>query len=146
MANADVWKWVDVYGKTHFVDTMTTIYTWLDESGKVYYSDKPEHADAISVELVWHSSGGLDNREGSDGAGATHPEKEIDPNESVSDRFEREAAEAYYCKRATEIYNSYVNAPKLYKTSADGEKEYLSEEEAAETLAETEARVAELCK
>ena len=57
-ANADVWKWVDVYGKTHFVDTMTTIYTWLDEFGKVNYSDKPDHADAVSVELVWHSIGG----------------------------------------------------------------------------------------
>ena len=47
-ASADVWKWVDAYGKTHFVDTMTTIYTWLDESGKVHYSDKPEHANAVS--------------------------------------------------------------------------------------------------
>ena len=26
-ANADVWKWVDANGKTHFVDTMKPIYT-----------------------------------------------------------------------------------------------------------------------
>ena len=54
-------------------------------------------------------------------------------------------AEAYYCRRATEIYDSYVNAPQLYKTSADGEKEYLSDEEAEATLSETKARVDELC-
>ena len=27
-ANADVWKWVDAFGKTHFVNTMTPIFTW----------------------------------------------------------------------------------------------------------------------
>ena len=144
-ANADVWKWVDVYGKTHFVDTMTTIYTWLDEYGKVHYSDKPEHADAVSVELVWHSIGDLANTEGSDGTAGTFRGKEIDPNETVDERIEREMAEAYYCKRAGEIYDSYVNAPKLYKTNADGEKVYLTDEEAEATLSETKAKVAELC-
>ncbi len=146
VANADIWKWVDVYGETHFVSTMTTIYTWLDEYGKVNYSDKPEHADALSVELVWHSTGDIDEDEGSDGQGTTIPEEKIDPNETPSDRLEREAAEAYYCKRAKEIYDSYSNAPKLYKTNDEGEKVYLTEEEAAATLADTEARVAQLCR
>jgi hypothetical protein len=54
-------------------------------------------------------------------------------------------AEAYYCKRATEIYDSYVNAPRLYKTGADGEPEYLSDEEATQTIAETKAKVDDLC-
>ena len=34
-ANADIWKWVDANGKTHFVDTTTPIYTWIDEFGRV---------------------------------------------------------------------------------------------------------------
>jgi hypothetical protein len=33
----------------------------------------------------------------------------------------------------------------LYKTNTDGEREYLSAEEAAATIAETEAGVAEWC-
>ncbi len=144
-ASADVWKWVDVYGKTHFVDTMTTIYTWLDEYGKVHYSDKPEHAEAVSVELVWHSTGRLADKKGADGSAAASRDKEIDPNETVDERIEREMAEAYYCKRAREIYDSYANAPQLYKTGADGEKVYLTGEEAEEILADTKARVAELC-
>ncbi len=143
-ASADVWKWVDIYGNTHFVDTMTTIYIWLDEFGKVHYSDKPEHADAISVELVWHSPGELDDGEASDSAGTASLRRNLDPNETEIDRIERERAEAYYCKRAREIYDSYVNAPKLYKTSADGKKVYLTGEEAEAMLAETEAKVAEL--
>ena len=37
-ATADVWKWVDADGKTHYVDTRTSIFTWV-EDGKVSYSD-----------------------------------------------------------------------------------------------------------
>jgi len=144
-ASADVWKWVDAFGDTHFVDTMTTIYTWLDEFGKVHYSDKPEHANAVSVELVWHSTGALNGEDASDDAGVTRPKRKIDPNETEIDRIERERAEAYYCKRASKIYDSYVNAPKLYKTSADGKKVYLTGEEVEVMLSETEAKVAKLC-
>ena len=58
----------------------------------------------------------------------------------------REQAEAYYCKRATEIYDSYLNAPQLYRTNEKGEREYLSKKEAAATIAETKAKRDELCQ
>jgi len=143
VANADVWKWVDAGGKTHFVDTKKPIYTWVDEVGDVHYSDTPDHEDAVSVQLVWHSSGTLadvDEDEDKSGSGFAHP------GETPEERAEREQAEAYYCKRATEIYESYVNAPRLYKTNENGEREYLSKEDAAATIAETRARKDELCR
>ena len=144
-ANADVWKWTDAAGKTHFVDTLTPIYTWVDEVGKIHYSDKPGHEDAISVDLVWHSTGALDEQSDDEvkdesGSGYAHP------GETAEDRAERESAEAYYCKRATEIFDSYVNAPRLFSTNADGEREYLSDESAAATIAETKAKKDELCR
>ena len=142
-AQADVWKWVDAQGKTHFVDTNTPIYTWVDESGDVHYSDTPDHEDAVSVELVWVSSGSLDevaNSEDKSGSGYAYP------GETPEQRAEREKAEAYYCKRATEIYESYVNAPRLYKTNDAGEREYLSKEDAAKTIAETRAQKDDLCR
>lgn len=140
-AAADVWKWVDASGKTHFVDTMKPIYTWIDENGKRYYSDTPGHEDAVSVQLVWHSSGSLEDLE--------DPETEDGyayPGETAEERAEREAADAYYCKRATEIFESYVNAPRLYRTNDAGEREYLTEKEAAATVADTKARMNELCR
>lgn len=140
-AAADVWKWVDATGKTHFVDTMTPIYTWVDEFGKRHYSDTPGHEDAVSVELVWHSAGSLDEID--------EPETEdryAYPGETAEERAEREAADAYYCKRATEIFESYLNAPRLYRTNDAGERQYLSEKEAAATVAETKARMDELCR
>ena len=67
---------------------------------------------------------------------------DLRPGETAADREQRMQAEAYYCKRATEIYDSYINAPALYKTAADGEKTYLSDEEAADlALGEDERAV-----
>ena len=140
-AGADVWRWVDANGKTHFVDTMKPIYTWVDEFGKAYYADTPGHEDAVSVELVWHSSGTLADVEQDEESGGY-----AYPGETAEDRAEREAAEAYYCKRATEIYDSYMNAPQLYRTDENGERVYLSKKEAAQTIAETRAKRDELCK
>jgi len=141
-ATADIWKWVDSEGKTHFVDTETPIYTWVDEAGEQHYSDMPDHEDAISVELVWHSTGSLDDvADSGDGAGSGPAY----PGESLEERYEREQAEAYYCKRATEIYESYLNAPQLYRTNDTGEREYLSKEDKLKTLAETRAKRDALC-
>jgi len=142
-AQADVWKWVDASGKTHFVDTNTPIYTWVDETGDIHYSDTPDHEDAVSVELVWVSSGSItDVNSGKDESGSGYAY----PGETPEQREEREKAEAYYCKRATEIYESYMNAPRLYKTNEAGERVYLSKEEAAKTIAETRAQKDELCR
>jgi hypothetical protein len=143
-AQADVWKWVDASGKTHFVDTIKPIFTWADDFGKVHYSDTPDHEDAVSVELVWHSSGSLADVNG----GEAEPESGgyAYPGETAEERAEREKAEAHYCKRATEIYESYVNAPQLYRTNENGEREYLSKEEASATIAETKAKRDELCR
>lgn len=141
VAHADVWMWTDAKGDTHFVDTNTPIYTWVDESGDVHFSDTPDHEDAVSVELVWVADGTLEELEsGEDESGSAYP------GETAEDRLEREQAEAYYCKRATEIYESYVNAPRLYKTSEEGERVYLSKEEAAKTIAETRAQKDEMCR
>ena len=141
-ASADIWKWVDANGKTHFVDTMTPIYTWIDEFGKLHYSDTPDHEDAVAVQLILVSKGNLDDLqasadEGSDGYAF--------PGETPDERAEREDAEAYYCKRATEIYESYKTAPRLYRTNDAGEREYLSDSDAQATLDETKAKMDDLC-
>jgi hypothetical protein len=142
VAQADVWKWVDANGQTHFVETNTPIYTWVDQGGDIHYSDTPDHEDAVSVELVWVSSGSLAELDNTNESGSGYAY----PGETPEERAEREKAEAYYCKRATEIYESYVNAPRLYKTNEAGERQYLNKEEAAKTIAETRAQKEEHCR
>jgi hypothetical protein len=145
-ANADVWQWVDAAGKMHFVDTMTPIYTWVDEFGKIHYGDTPDHEDAVSVQLVWHATGSLDVVDGADDESESGSGGYAFPGETAEDRAEREKAEAYYCKRATEIYDSYLNAPQLYRTDESGEREYLSKKDAAATIAETKSKMNDLCR
>jgi hypothetical protein len=139
-AAADIWQWVDAEGKTHFVDTSTSIFTWVVD-GSVFYSDTPDHEDAIAVQLVWVSKGALDDKE----SAANSSDGYAFPGESPDERAEREDAEAYYCKKATEIYDSYENAPRLYRTNDEGEREYLSEEAAKVTLDETRTKMDEFC-
>ena len=122
-AAADIWKWVDAEGETHLVDTNIPIYTWVDESGTLFYSDTPDHEDAIAVQLVWHSKGDLEGM------------NELAKNDTQEN----------YCKRATEIYDSYINAPRLYRTNEAGEREYLSGEEAQTTIDETKIKMDDLC-
>lgn len=141
-ALADVWKWVDALGNTHFVDTQKSIYTWVADDGKVHFSDTPDDDDAVAVQLVWHSQGSLDDLEA--GSAAVDGDDRLE-GETAEEAEERRQAEAYYCQRATEIYESYVNAPDLFRTDDGGERVYLTKEEKASTLAETKAKVDELC-
>ena len=142
-ANADVWKWVDANGKTHFVDTMTPIYTWIDEFGKAHYSDTPDHEDAVSVELVWHAPGTLadvgDSADNSETGGSAYP------GETGAEQADHADKKAHYCERAKEVYESYINAPQLYRTDENGERVFLSKEETAATIAETKARRDKYC-
>ena len=142
-ANADVWSWVDAKGNTYFVDTNTPIYTWLGEGGKRHYSDTPDHEEAIAVQLIWRAKGTLENFEDS---AVSNEDRYSYPGETSIQRAQRFDAEAYYCKRATEIYDSYANAPRLYRTNDAGEREYLSEDEAKTTLVETQVKMEDLCK
>jgi hypothetical protein len=140
-ARADVWKWVDASGDSHYVDTETSIFTWVDD-GRVFYSDTPDHEDAVAVQLVWVSKGTLEDARSADAS----DDGFAFPGETPAERAAREEEQAHYCKKATEIYDSYKNAPRLYRTNEDGEKEYLSKRDAKTTLAETKAKKDELCK
>jgi len=143
-AHADVWMWIDVRGDSHFVDTQSPIYTWVDRSGGVHFSDTPDRDSAISVNFIWYSAGTLQDVEQataeseSGGVGRA--------GETEEERDERERAQAYYCKRATEVYESYLHAPHVYRTTESGKREYLSKQEKAETIAETLAQKEAFCQ
>lgn len=140
-ALADVWKWVDQLGVTHYVDTAQPMFTWIDDSGKVAFSDTPDHEDAVAVQLVWHSRGKISDMQ----AGETADVGEEIP-ETPEEREAREAAEAKYCQRVSEIHDAYTNAPKLYRTNDDGEREYLSKRETRKRIREIATIRKDACK
>ena len=144
-ADADIWRWVDANGDVHFVNTKTPIYTWVDSYGLVQFADTPKHEDAVSVDLVWHSEGDDIEEAAKEAKERSYGSAWASADETAEERLERENAAKYYCRRAQEIYDSYLAAPRLYETNADGEKVYLTEEQAATKIAETRAAVEQAC-
>ena len=125
-AHADIWKWVDEDGNVHFGDMPAPKYT--------------ENAELVKYTHEKRST----SPSGKDQASATLG-KDINREETPAEDRKREDAQAYYCNQAKEIYRSYVGATKLYRTSENGRREYLSEQEASAALANAEASVAEWC-
>ena len=121
-ANADIWKWVN-------------------EDGNVHFGDTPAREYAVNAELVAYTPGKRSTSTSSNGQTNTSRGNDTNPEEIRA----RQDSQAYYCNRAKEIYDSYVDAPRLYRTSEDGRREYLSDQEAAAALANAEASVAEWC-
>ena len=136
-SSADVWTWTDAKGNVHYVESDRTIFTWV-EADKVFYSDSPDHEDAVAVVLVWHSKGRIDDLE----QGGSKLDVDDDMPEKTAEQL---AAEAHYCKRVKEIYDSYVNAPKLYQ-SKDGQRDYLDEKATEAKIAETRAKLDKHCQ
>lgn len=134
-AHADVWRWVDAEGNTHYVDSNRAIWTWSDDQGKSFYSDKPDHENAIRVQLVWHSNGTLD-----DMTSADEP-----ADEPADESAQRDAVVAHNCKRANEILESYENAPALYRTDENGKRHVLTEKEYAAEIAAAKEKTRFLC-
>lgn len=125
-ANADIWKWVDA-------------------DGNVHYSDTPARANASGAERVDYTLRNRSASKSSDSRAVTSQADDVDSDETAEEGQAREDAQTYYCEKAKDIYRSYVDAPRLYRTGADGQREYLSSEEAAATLADARAKVAEWC-
>lgn len=123
-ADADIWKWVD-------------------DDGNIHYGDLPAREYSKSAELVRHTTGRRSTS--NDSRTDIHSRNDSDSAETSQEQQSREEAQTYYCEQARGIYRSYANAPRLYRTSDDGEREYLSDEEMAATIADAEASVAEWC-
>lgn len=121
------------------------IYKWVDENGNVHYGDKPAPEYTKSTQVVRHTSGQRSAFNASDSRTITSQREKIEPKEASQDKKEGEDAQSYYCEQARDIYRSYVDAPRLYRTGKDGQREYLSDDEMAATIANARATVAEWC-
>ncbi len=134
VASADMWKWVDANGQSHYVDSNRPIYTWTDSTGRVHYGDTPGHANAVLVELVRISSGPSRSA-----ASASSPSFGDVPAPS------RDTVVAQNCTRANQILAMYRNSQQLYRTNAAGERETLSDAERQAMIVEAQEKTSYLC-
>jgi len=134
------------------VSVSAAVWMWTDDEGKVHYSDYPEVDNAVLVEI---ESAPTDRaavaetrkkavaleRERQKGESLLRKEKADD---SAQQKEDRQLAKAN-CEKAKTIYDSYYSAPRLYKPTADGGREYLSSEQTDALRAKAQASIDEWC-
>ena len=143
------------------------VYRSLDTQGKVVYSDTPTpgselvHVQNLHAQTNPAASSPSSNRTAANGtttaaasaAGAGSAPKSTDP---VHDQLVQQAAQqaldrdlaatrAEQCTKATDDYNSSVQARRIYKTGPDGEREYLTDSEADEQRLNLRLAMATAC-
>ena len=121
------------------------IWKWVDDQGNVHYSDTPTRENAKNAERVGSTSSKQPVSRSREKVDVTNRSDDIDAEEATEEGREGKDAQAYYCKRAKDIYGSYVSAPRLYRSSDDGQREYLSDAEMAAAIANAKASVEEWC-
>jgi hypothetical protein len=138
-----------------------TVYKWVDGSGQVHYTDlPPRQADARILGIYQQESGDVDEvggddyAEEADEAGGSPDASNESPrtaeppvSESAMAAAEADAAKAKVeqCKSAQDRYQRYVESRRLYRETADGKREYLTDKELTEARARAKQAVDDYC-
>lgn len=134
------------------------VYRYVDDDGNVVYTDRPvPGAELVNVDASFigdgprprpsptasssssgsgepgSGSGNAGNGGGGSASGETGPD-ELTPEQRAQN-----------CERARERRERYTSSRRLYRTTADGEREYLSSEEIDEARAQAAADVEQWC-
>ena len=128
------------------------VWMWTDADGEVHYSDYPEVEDAVLVDIESSPTSRTaiaEQRRETVALEREHQKGEqlrldVDKEERVEQKEDRALAKAN-CEQAKKAYETYYNAPRLYKPTADGGREYLSSEETDALRAKAKASVDEWC-
>ncbi len=139
-----------------------TVYKWVDGSGQVHYTDLPPRQGDARILSVYQGESGIADEDASDedyseegdddagasGAAANAPRS---PEPPVSDAAmaaaEADAAKAQVeqCKKAQDVYQRYLDSRRLYRETADGKREYLTDKELTEARGRAKQAVDEYC-
>jgi hypothetical protein len=114
VAQADVWRWKDPNGTTHYSDN------WVP--GSV---------------LVKTTAGESDSSSSDGNSSSSTPSSSITPSEAAqAERDKRTVAadvaktKAEHCKQATENYQKAIESRRIYKEGQNGAREYLNDADA----------------
>jgi len=116
---------------------LADVYRSVDAQGHVQYSDTP----TPGAEVIRMNSAGRTPMRSVPVASTAKPNSVAQSGDQVHQQLEQEAAaravqndvaqtRADQCKKATDAYNASVQARRIYKTGADGQHEFLSDDEA----------------
>lgn len=128
------------------------VFRWVDENGEVHYSDVPENDDAVMVLITSNPTDPDAIAAQRENAVAVEIEREKRAQQEQTAKAEQKQEQkqdndvrAQNCQKAKDIYDSYYNAPRLYKPTEDGGREYLSGPEMDQLRAKANADVEKWC-
>ena len=118
------------------IGASAAVWMWTDADGVVHYSDYPADEGAVLIEIKSKPTNRAAiaeqreetitlERERQQGDRLRREEK---AEEKAQRKIDRELAKEK-CVKARERYDTYYNSPRLYRTTEDGDFEYLSSEE-----------------
>jgi len=107
------------------------VYKWVDSTGKIQYGDRPpDGVHAEVVELLGTHTGRAARP--ADAAAAPKTAAAADPaTQAVKKAVDEDVAQAKdkECADAQDRYKKLIEGRKIYKTGADGERQYLTSDE-----------------
>jgi hypothetical protein len=135
---------------------LADVFRSVDAQGHVQYSDTP----TPGAELIRMNSQRIPIRSvpvTTSASTTSKPASLAQSGDQIHQQLEQEATaravkndvaqtRADQCKKATDAYNGSVQARRIYKTGADGEREYLSDDEAEKARVTNKVEMESACK
>jgi len=131
-----------------------TVYKWADSSGQVHYTDLPPTESGAKLIGVFERNLLLEAEEEAVAAdtpsdvydaGPALEEAEGDQTAATVQR-DVDQVRSEQCKQAQERYKTYVESRRLYRETADGKREYLTDAELTTARIDAKKAVDDLCK
>lgn len=125
------------------------VYRWVDEQGKVHYTDKPPpeaRARATDIESRPTDPEQVKAQEAAREARLEYYRKLRETDEKIeAAQAKRRAMEEARCRDARAWLEKLQGARRLYRVNEQGEREYYSAEEAAAAREQARADVEKYC-
>jgi hypothetical protein len=131
LADGDIWRWKDAQGVFHYSDQ------WVPGSELIKSTRPHTQGDEASPRSL---------QDKSLGDAVTNADKDIQKQQAArSVAADVAKAREQQCKAARERYDKAVQARRIYKPGKDGEREYVSEDEANAIRQQAKDEVDQAC-
>ncbi len=125
------------------------IWKWVDAQGEVHYSDRPVPG-AVLIKGHDHAADDTSDQSSGDQKQLEASNKQTD-NELKQEQAQRKVQQdeasvrADQCKEAQDRYDKIIRARRVYTTDQNGNRQYLSDDEAQKERVQAELDVQNLC-
>jgi hypothetical protein len=125
------------------------VYRWVDAQGKIMYGDRPPdgvHAEVVEL-LGTHVARTTPTKDASSSSrtGAKGDSAQDDANTKKAVDSDVQQVKDQQCAAAQEQYKKLIEGRRIYKTGADGERQYLNSEEIDTQRADAKREIDATC-